>query len=218
MNTILYENWRSSSSWRVRWALRIKQVPYEAIQIDLRAGAQHEPAHRARNPLGYVPTLEIDGRFLGESVAILEFLDERFPDPPLYPRDPWLRARVRQCVELVNSGIQPFQNLSILHHHSEDPEAQKAWGHHFNARGLEAMERLLVTIDAESGVAESGPGRFTVGDSLTAADLYLVPQVASARRFGVDVSRFPRVRSAESAALSTEHAAAALPDNHPARK
>src|SRR5437773_93893 len=111
---VLYHFWLSSSSWRVRWALAFKGVPFRSVMIDLRAGEQHRPEHRARNPLGYVPTLEIDGRTLGESVAILEYLEERFPDPPLYPRDPWLRARVRQVVELVNSGVQPLQNLLVL--------------------------------------------------------------------------------------------------------
>src|SRR5947208_539183 len=142
METILYHYWLSSSSWRVRWALAIKGVPYRSEMIDLRAGEQHRPEHRARNPLGYVPTLRIDGHTLGESVAIIEYLDERFPDPPLYPRDPWRRARVRQLVELVNSGIQPMQNLTVLQRISPDRAAQTEWARHFNERGMAACESL----------------------------------------------------------------------------
>jgi maleylacetoacetate isomerase len=200
METILY-HFGSSSPWRVRWALAVKRVPHRAVKIDLAAGEQWQPEHLARNPMGSVPALFIDGRCLAESVAILEYIEERFPEPPLYPRDPWARARVRQVVEVVNAGIQPLQNMVVRKYVSDDAAAQKSWAGHWNERGMGALEKLLGTIDRELGA-----GEFAVGNQLTAADLFLVPQVDSARRFGVDVSRFPRVLRAEAAALATEFA------------
>src|SRR5262245_55869184 len=186
---VLHHYWQSSASWRVRWALAVKGVEYESVYVSLREGAQRAEAHRQKNPIGHVPALVVDGRALAESVAILEWLEEVRPEPPLYPKDPWERARVRQIVELVNSGVQPLQNLVVQDRHSNDPVERKAFAAHFNARGLLAMERLLGAFDAERGA----PGTFAYGDALTAADLYLVPQVTAARRFEVEVSSFPRV-------------------------
>jgi maleylacetoacetate isomerase len=208
----LYQYWRSSSSWRVRWALAIKDIAFDSVAVNLLDNEQRADAHDARNPARYVPALAIDGRVLAESVAILEYLDETRPTPALYPRDAWLRARVRQVVETVNSGIQPLQNLSVLQRHAEgDAAAQKQWAAYFNDRGMHVLERLLCEIDAETGRA----GTFAVGDAISAADLFIVPQVYSARRFGVDVAKYPRVLAAERAALATEHASAALPENQP---
>jgi maleylacetoacetate isomerase len=207
MKPILYHYWRSSSSWRVRWALAIKGVDFESVPVNLLAGEQLSDEHRARNPMGHVPALVVQGRCLAESVAIFEYLEETIPTPALYPRDPWVRARVRQVVELVNAGVQPLQNLAVLRHHSADPAAQKEWARHFNERGLVALEASLEVI-----AGEQGGGRFAVGDALTAADLFLVPQLYSARRFGVDVRRFPRLLAAEAAALATEHADGARPE------
>lgn len=211
MDTILYQYWRSSASWRVRWALAIKGIPFTSAPVNIVAGEQMSAEHRARNPMAHVPALWIDGRCLAESVAIIEYLDETRPEPALYPREPWARARVRQVVELINSGIQPLQNLIVQGRHSKDAEEQKAWSHFFNDRGLTACEALLGSIAAEI----PGDGRFCVGSSLSAADLFVVPQIATARRFGVDLARFPRLLAAEAAALATEHAAAALPENQP---
>jgi maleylacetoacetate isomerase len=211
MKPILYQYWRSSCSWRVRWALAIKGVAFESVPVNLLASEQLSDEHRARNPLGHVPALVIDGRSLAESVAIIEYLEETIPTPALYPRDPWARARVRQLVELVNAGVQPLQNLSVQRYHSPDAAAQAEWARHFNERGLAAYEALLGVIAAEQG----GAGPFSVGDTLTAAELFLVPQVYSARRFGLELSRFPRVLAAEAAALATEHAAGALPERQP---
>lgn len=205
---VLYTHWRSSSSWRVRWALAIKGIEHDSVPVDLRAGEQLTPEHLARNPMGHVPALVVDGRCLGESVAIVEYLEETVPAPPLYPRDPWWRARTRQVVELVNAGVQPMQNISVLGNHSAEAARQKQWAALFNARGLAALEALLEIFEVERGA----PARFCVGDELTAADLFLVPQVYSARRFGVDVSAFPRVVAVEQAALATPHADAARPE------
>ena len=211
-NTVtLYHYWRSSSSWRVRWALAIKGIEFASVPVNLLENEQNSEAHRARNPAGYVPTLEIDGHLLTESVAILEYLEETRPSPALYPREALWRARVRQVCESINAGVQPLQNLGVLKRHSSEPAEQKRWAAHFNERGLQVIEALLLRSDAERGHV----GRFAIGDDLTAADLYIVPQVYSARRFGVDVTLFPRVIAAETAALASEHARAALPENQP---
>jgi len=211
MDTILYQFWRSSASWRVRWALAVKGVAFTSVPVDLLAGEQLTAEHRARNPMAHVPALWIDGRSLAESAAILEYLEETRPAPALFPREPWARARVRQVIELVNSGIQPLQNLITQARHSKDPEEQRAWARFFNERGLTACEALLASIAAEI----PGERGFAVGSSLTAADLFLVPQIGTARRFGVDLSACPRLLAAERAALATEHAASALPERQP---
>jgi maleylacetoacetate isomerase len=207
----LYQYWRSSCSWRVRWALAIKGVPFSSVPIDLTEEVQLAPEHRARNPIGHVPALWINGRVLAESVAIIEYLEETVPSPALYPKDPWQRARVRQLVELVNAGIQPVQNRAVLQRYSPRPEAQREWAGYFVERGLAAFEALLGMLAAEHG----GSRGFCWGDALTAADVFLVPQVYNARRHGVGVERFPRVLAAERAALATEHATGALPENQP---
>src|SRR5262245_39407649 len=146
---VLYQFWASSSSWRIRWALRVKGVDFEQISVDLRGGAQNLPEHRARNPMGYVPALFVEGRTLAESVAILEWLEETYPEPPLYPRDPWLRARTRQLVELINAGTQPLQNLAVVDRHSDDKAERKGWMAHFNQRGLDAFAGVVDLIDRE---------------------------------------------------------------------
>jgi maleylacetoacetate isomerase len=211
MQATLYQFWRSSASWRVRWALAVKGVRFTSISVDLSQGAQFEGAHVEKSPMARVPVLVVDGRSLVESVAILEYLEETIGTPRLYPQDPWLRARVRQVVEVINAGIQPLQNLAVLARHSEDREQQRAFAKHFNQKGLAAVERMLADIAKE----HPGPGRFAVGDTLTAADLFLVPQVEAARRYGADPSALPRVLAAEAAALATEHAEGALPKNQP---
>jgi maleylacetoacetate isomerase len=208
----LYQYWRSSSSWRVRWVLAIKGVAFESIPVNLLTGEQSSAEHLARSPIGRVPTLVLDdGRSLGESVAIFEWLEETIPSPALYPKDPWQRARTRQLVEIVNAAVQPLQNTSVLKKLSPDSAAQRAWAAHFNELGLAAYEALLAQIALEGGV--NGP--FSIGDALSAADVFLVPQLYSARRFHVDVSRFPRALAAEQAALATPHAEGARPENQP---
>ena len=211
MTTTLYQFWRSSASWRVRWALAIKGIPFTSVPVDILRGEQLAPEHRARNPMGHVPALFIDGRTLAESVAILEYLEETRPASPLYPKDHGARARVRQVVELVNSGIQPLQNPAVYTRHSPDAAEQKAFARYFNERGLTACEALLGTIAAEI----PGEGGYAVGGALTAADICLVPQLLTARRFGVAVEAYPRLVAVEAAALATPYAKGALPENQP---
>jgi maleylacetoacetate isomerase len=207
---LLYQFWRSSASWRVRWALLVKGIPFDVYTVDLLSGEHLAGAHRTRSPIGTVPALQLGDRFLTESVAIVELLEQLVPAPPLYPHDPWLRARVRQVVELINSEIQPLQAPSVRDEARGDQAGRAEWVRRFNQRGLAGVEQLLRTIDAEQG-----PGTFAVGGALTAADLFLVPQLEHARRFEVDLSAFPRLLAAERAALASEHGAAARPELQP---
>lgn len=206
---VLYSYWRSSSSYRVRFALAVKKLPYEMVTVNLLAGEQKSDAHLSRSPTGHVPCLVVEGKPIIESVAIVELLEELYPEPALFPKNPIDRARVRTIVEIVNSGIQPLQNMKVMKLVGEgDPG--KAFAKHFNEAGLGALEHLL-EFHSKEGVQ----GRYAYGDSLTAADVFLVPQFYSAKRFGVDTSKFPRVTAAAEAAMATEAARAAHPDNQP---
>jgi maleylacetoacetate isomerase len=213
MNIVLYGYWRSSSSHRVRLALAWKKVPHKAIAVNLLKGEQRSPEHLAKNPMGFVPCLVVDGKPFTESVAIIELLEDLFPEPPLYPRDPYARARVRALVELVNSGIQPLQNLMVLDRVSKDSATRKEWLRFFIGRGLTAYEALMAAHETKEGANALGP--FSYGPAITAADVYLLPQVFAARRFGVDLSDCPRIVRAETALLATEAARAAAPENQP---
>ena len=185
----LYAYWRSSSAWRVRIALGLKGIPHEYQVVALGGGQQNEPGFTAVNPQAQVPVLELDvgpgrpvPRRIAQSMAILEYLEEQFPVPALLPADPWRRARARQLAEVVNSGIQPYQNLPVLDHVKNNLQADEmAWVRHFIGRGLKALETL----------ATETAGDFLVGDAPTFADIYLVPQMFSARRFGLDTAPFP---------------------------
>jgi maleylpyruvate isomerase len=209
----LFGYWRSSSSHRVRIALNLKNLAYEYVPVNLLEGEQLGEAHRTRSPTGYVPCLVLDGAFYVESVAIIELLEERFPAPRLYPGDAHGRARVRAMVEIVNSGTQPLQNTGVLKHLAslgQDAEGQKAWLRHFVGRGLASLERAMAE-NARAGAS----GMFAYGRSPTAADAYLVPQVDSARRFGVDLTECPRVVAAYQAAMRLEAFQRAAPDRQP---
>ncbi len=208
MKLRLHSYWRSSSAYRVRIALAIKGLSYETAPVNLLASAQTSEAYRAVSPMGHVPCLEVDGEPFVESVAILELLDALCPGPRLFPDDARLRAHVMALVEIVNSGTQPLQNLVVLNRLPEDD--RRAWGAHFIARGLGAFEALMGQ-NAARGVV----GPFAFGAALGAADAFLVPQVYNARRFGVDLSAFPRVSAAEAAAAAEASVRAAHPDLQP---
>ena len=204
----LHHYWRSSSSWRVRWALAHKGLlaTTELIAVNLLDDTTQTAAFRALNPLGYVPVLEIQGGgILTESVAMIEWLEETHPTPPLYPKDALDRARVRALVEVINAGTQPIQNLSVMEHHSSDPVEQKKWGAHWTYQGLKAFETLC----------RSHAGTFAYGDSLSAADLYLVPQCYNAGRQDISVEKeFPLLHRLQTAALATPSAQIAHPDRY----
>ncbi len=191
----------------MRIALGVKGVAYSAVFVNLAASAQSAPEYLEMSPTGHVPCLVVDGKPMSESVAIVELLEDLFPSPALYPSDPWARAQVRSLVEIVNSGTQPLQNLHVIKHLSSEQPVREAWARHFIARGLAAFEVLM-----ERHHADGVRGQFAYGDTLTAADCFLVPQVYNANRFGVDLAGLPRVRAAHEAALSTDVVRAAAPE------
>nr|BDT37462.1 maleylacetoacetate isomerase [Myxococcus sp. MH1] len=209
----LHNYWRSSASWRVRLTLHLKGLPFEYVAVHLLkdGGQQNSDAYRAVNPMRTVPTLEwteADGteRRLSQSLAIVELLQERFPTPPLFPEDSYLRARTRMMAEYVNSGMQPLQNLAVLQRiKSELKGDDKAWGAYWNARGLEALETMV----------QPTAGRFCVGDTVSLADVCLVPQLYGARRFALDLSPYPTLLRIEAACAEHPAFHAAHPDRQP---
>ena len=210
MKLVLHSYWRSSANHRVRIGLGLKQLPYDYVAVDITKGEQHSDAYRARNPSGQVPTLEItedDGEriTLTQSLPILEYLDERWPDPPILPSDPYLRARARALAEIVNAGLQPFQNLPILRRVKALGTDEEAWMKPLLTDGLAAFGKI---------VAEVG-GTFCVGDAPTIADCCLVPQLAGARRFHIDLGPHDRLLAIEARCLALPAFADAMPHHQP---
>lgn len=207
MKLRLYHYWRSSSSWRVRWAFALKKIDCEYVVVDLLGEDTDEVAHRQRNPLGFVPVLEfVDGkapyRYLAESVAMIEWAEETHPTPKLLPGNAVERGRIRQLTELINAGTQPIQNLNVTQFHSSDPAEQKKWNQYWIRNGLEAYEQI---------VAQTA-GTFSVGNSITMADLALIPQCYNAARNEVSLDEFPMIKRIHEAALKTEACQASHPD------
>jgi maleylacetoacetate isomerase len=198
----LYHYWRSSSSWRVRWALKFKGIDAELIHVSLLSGESETLEHLKRHPLGYVPVIEDAGQFIIESVAIIEWLEEKFPERPLLPVGGVDRAHVRALVEIINSDTQPVQNLTVLDFYSEDVEKRTEWSRHFIQRGLSAYEKLC----------GEKSGAFSFGDTVTAADLFLIPQVYNAIRFGMALDEFKTVKKIYENALLLPELIASHPD------
>jgi maleylacetoacetate isomerase/maleylpyruvate isomerase len=206
----LYSFFRSSAAYRVRIALNVKGVAYETVSVNLPGAAHHAAEFRALNPQATIPTLDDDGTILWQSLAIIEYLDARFPTPRLIPAEPVARARVQALAQLIACEIHPLNNLRVLNYlRGElklDDAAVKKWYSHWIAEAFGPLETL---------VTKFGGGRYCYGDSLTIADVCLVPQLYNARRFSCDVTPYPAlVRIAD--ALSAEPAfAAAAPDRQP---
>ncbi|MFZ5896887.1 MAG: maleylacetoacetate isomerase [Myxococcota bacterium] len=207
----LYSYFRSSCAWRVRIALAIKGLSYELFPVHLLrdGGEQHRPEFQKQNPLEQVPVLEVNlGSTLfrlTQSMAILEYLEELYPNPPLLPEGAEQRARVRQLAEIVNSGIQPLQNLKLqqtLRASGIDP---LPFVQNFVQSGLSALEHI----------ARASAGRFLVGNALTFADVLLVPQLGAARRVNVDVDAFKLLRRVEHECEMLEPFQAAHPERQP---
>ncbi len=199
----LYHYWRSSCSWRVRWSLHHKGIHFSDVPVNLLQGEQSSPEYLRKNPGGYVPAIEIDGRIFGESLAILEWLEEEYPEKPLLPKNPLDRLRVRQICQLIVSGIQPVQNLAVLKRYSSDPNAQAAWAKEWISAGLIKLETLLQTTAKT----------YCFGDSLSIADLCLVPQIYNAKRFNADLTSFPVISRVNETCLKLPACEAAAPHN-----
>jgi len=205
----LHGYFRSSASYRVRIALNLKGLTVEHLAHHLRKGEQRDPSYLAINPQGLVPTLEDDtGAIITQSLAIIEWLDEIHPEPPLLPKDVLRRAKVRAFADVLACDTHPVQNLKVLARLRElglKEDQVTAWAGWANREGLAACEKLIA----------KEPGPFCFGDAPSLADLCLVPQLANARRFGVDVNAFPRLLKAEAAAKAMPAFADAAPDKQP---
>lgn len=193
---MLHGYFRSSAAYRVRIALNLKGIEVEHASHHLRKGEQRAAEYLALNPQGLVPTLELDSNeALSQSLAIIEWLNETRPEPPLLPSDPLRRARVRAFALAISCDIHPIQNLKVLNRVRSlglGEDAVLEWAAWVNREGLEACEILLA----------GEPGPFCFGAAPTLADICLLPQLANARRFKVDVNRFPRLLTAEAAAMA----------------
>ncbi len=202
----LHGYFRSSAAYRVRIALNLKGIGVTHVPHHLRKGEQHDAGYLTLNPQGLVPTLTLDdGTQLTQSLAIIEWLDETHPEPPLLPADPLRRAHVRAFAQAIACDIHPVQNLKVLtrlRDQGATADDVTAWAAWINADGLAACERLVA----------DEPGPFCFGAAPTLADLCLVPQLANARRFGVDVSAFPRLLVADTAARALPAFADAAPE------
>ena len=209
----LYTFFRSSAAYRVRIALNIKGLAYETVPVHLtrRGGEQLAPAYRKLNPQALVPVLQDGGRLLTQSLAIMEYLEEVHPLPPLLPKDPAARARVRALALAVACDLHPLNNLRVLNYLTGPmglgDDAKQTWYRHWIAEGLEALEASLAS-DRETG-------RFCHGDMPGLADCCLVPQLANAYRFKCDVAPYPTLLKIEKNCQALEAFQRAAPDKQP---
>jgi len=209
----LYTFFRSSASYRVRIALNLKGLKYEQAPIHLRRGGgeQLSAAYKTINPQALVPALEDDGKVLTQSLAIIEYLEERYPQPPLLPRDPADKALVRSMALIIACEIHPIQNLRVLQYvkkgYNQSDEQVNRWAQHWINLGLAALEQMIV--------AQPRRGKFCFGDTPTLADICLVPQLGNARRYGGDLSPYPAIIEIEKNCMALPAFVDAAPEKQP---
>lgn len=207
----LHSFFRSGTSHRLRLALNLKGLPYDYVAVDLRREEHLGDAFRALNPQGMVPALELDGRVMTQSPAIIEWLEERYPTPPLLPSDIDDRAQVRALAAIVGCDIHPVNNRRILEalrsEFGADEAAVNRWCSTWISAGFDALEALLA--------ADRRRGDFCFGHAPSIADIYLVPQVESARRFKVDMQRWPLISAIDAACAKMDAFRLAAPANQP---
>jgi maleylacetoacetate isomerase len=203
----LYTYFRSSAAYRVRIALNLKRVTYDFVSINLLKGEQREESYRSVNPQGRVPSLDIGATTLIQSPAILEYLDEVYPEPPLLPVGAVTRAKVRAIASLIACDIHPLNNSGTLaylkNRLGHDQAAADAWYAHWVREGFATIEALL------------GPGPYAFGPKITLADVYLVPQVFNARRFNVPLDAYPKIAAVDAACAALKAFQDAAPANQP---
>jgi len=191
----LYTFFRSSASYRVRIALNWKGIGYEQAAIHLRRGGGEQlmPAYQALNPQGLVPALEDNGRILTQSLAIIEYLEETHPNPPLLPQNAADKALVRSMALVIACEVHPIQNLRVLNYvkatYNQTDEQVNKWAQHWIDLGLSALQEMII--------GQSKGGKFCFGDSPTLADICLIPQLGNARRYGCDLSKYPTILAIE---------------------
>lgn len=205
---LLYGYWRSSCSYRVRIALNLKGIEYQqkAVHLVADGGQQHKSEYKAVNPMAQVPSLIHDGQVIAQSMAMILYLEDTQPEPPLFPKDPLQKARTVQICEMINTGIQPIQNLSVLQsltsRFGADQEAKVEWGRYWIERGFDALE----------AVVRQSAGQYCVGDQVGAADAFLIPQIYNASRFEVDMSRYPTLAAINDRCLRLDAFKKAIPE------
>lgn len=206
----LYTYFRSSAAYRVRIALNVKGIDHEAVPVDLRPGAHRRPEYLAINPQGLVPALEDGAAVLGQSLAIIEYLEETHPEPPLLPRAPLERAHVRSLALAIACDVHPINNLRVLNYlrsplgHDED--TVNAWYRHWVAQLFEGLE-----VEAR----RNSDGRYLIGECVTLADVCLVPQLFNARRWHCDLAPFPTLTAVGAHLESLPAFARAAPEAQP---
>ena len=210
----LYNYWRSGTSHRVRIALALKGVDYDYVPLNLLAGEHKDDAYRAMNPQGLVPALAVDGHVLTQSPAILEWIEESWPEPPLLPKDRFDRARVRAMAALVECDIHPINNLRVLNTLKADFDADRAavlnWIARWISEGFMALELMLGRDKVR--------GDYCFGNAPSLAECCLIPQVYAARRFDVDLTPFAAITAIDAACAKLPAFIAAAPENQPDAK
>ena len=206
----LYGYFRSSAAFRVRIALNLKGLAYDQVSLHLRRGDQRAPDYLAKNPQGLVPALEDDGELLTQSLAIIEYLDETHPKPPLLPGHPADRARVRAIAQAVACDIHPIDNLRVLKYLSKplghDEKMIETWFNHWIRLGFDAIERML---------SDGQVGNFAHGDAPGLADICLVPQVVNAQRYDLDLAPYPTIRRVFETCMTLDAFERAHPSKQP---
>ena len=209
----LYTFFRSSASFRVRIALNLKGLSYEQVPIHLRRGGgeQFTARYKQINPQSLLPTLESEDRYLTQSLAIVEYLEEQYPTPPLLPKNAADRALVRSMALVIACEVHPIQNLRVLNYvkkeYNQTDEQVNRWALHWIDLGLASLEQMIG--------AQTARGNFCFGDTPTLADICLVPQLGNARRFGCDLSRYPDILSIEKVCIAIPAFADAAPEKQP---
>jgi maleylpyruvate isomerase len=205
----LYDYWRSTAAYRVRIALNLKGIDAEQIPVDLRAGSQRHPDYLGRNPQGMVPLLVEGELAVGQSLAIIEYLEETHPEPPLLPKDPADRARVRAIAQAVAADLHPLNNLRVLLYLEAElgcSQGQRmAWYYHWLTLGFGAIEQLLA----------GKSGDYCLGDQPTIADVCLIPQVYNAKRYEFDLGPYPAIRMVNDHCQAIPAFAKAAPQHQP---